>query len=303
LLRETSATPLPVAMFEPTVEAATSVAAGSGAAVVVSTSVVSLTEGVLKAMLLAKLKGIVLCMGTLAVVASGAAVLAQSGPTPKGGGAPAEPDRTTAMERKLDRILDALERLSGATPSTLSQTTTPNATPPPVGFGVAFAPAGDVAFSHAATTPPSAHVAVAPSFVPLPYAGGVAFSAATPLVNMPQTVPGAVLDPRPAHYQAYPVQAPPAMRPDSDRLRALEDQMVQVQKRLAQVEGRLAELANRVGAPGSPSSGAESRDNQNQQHHAWPRLQPAGQPLSRESSALQQPKNQPLQQAQEKFGP
>jgi RNA polymerase sigma factor (sigma-70 family) len=111
LLREASATALPDALIESTVRAAMRVAAGSSAAVVVSASVASLTEGVLKAMLLGKLKAIVLCMGALAVVVSSAVVLAQGG-----GGtdpAPAGADRISAMESKLDRILDALDRMTG----------------------------------------------------------------------------------------------------------------------------------------------------------------------------------------------
>jgi RNA polymerase sigma factor (sigma-70 family) len=109
LLREASATTLPDALIESTVRAAMRVAAGSSVAVVVSASVASLTEGVLKAMLLGKLKTIVLCMGALAVVVSSAVVLAQSG----GGAGPAEADRISAMERKLDRILNTLDRMTG----------------------------------------------------------------------------------------------------------------------------------------------------------------------------------------------
>ena len=67
----------PFRLLESTVEAATLVAAGSSAAAAVSASVASLSEGVLKTMLLAKLKGIVLGVGTYDRVVSGAVVLAQ----------------------------------------------------------------------------------------------------------------------------------------------------------------------------------------------------------------------------------
>jgi RNA polymerase sigma factor (sigma-70 family) len=135
LLREARATTLPLSLVESTVEAATGIAASPTAAAVVSASVASLTEGVLKAMLLAKLKGIFLGLGTLAAVVSGAVVLAQPGPRqdtvplppPKGDvlvevpqgvkHAPDQADRTAALERKLDRILDALDRLSRTAPS------------------------------------------------------------------------------------------------------------------------------------------------------------------------------------------
>jgi hypothetical protein len=66
-------------------------------------------------MLLTKLKGIALVIGSSVAVISGAVALGQS-PGP-GGGARAQSDteRMTVMERKLDRIIDALDRLSGAT--------------------------------------------------------------------------------------------------------------------------------------------------------------------------------------------
>ena len=57
-------------LLESTVEAATFVAAGPSAAVVLSTSVASLSEGVIKTMLVAKLKGIALAAGTMTAVVS-----------------------------------------------------------------------------------------------------------------------------------------------------------------------------------------------------------------------------------------
>ena len=106
-------------------EAATLVAAGPTAAAGLSASVASLSEGVLKTMLVAKLKGIALAVGTMTAVVSGAVVLAQSGPgtTVRAGGlGPGgdegrrsrrdSDDRAAALEKKLDRILDALERMT-----------------------------------------------------------------------------------------------------------------------------------------------------------------------------------------------
>ena len=115
LVREASATVLSDALIESTTLAVMRVAAGISAAGVVSTSVASLTEGVLKAMLLTKVKGIVLALGTMAATVSSAVVLAQSGTgqvqaVPQSGA-----DRTTAMEQKLDRIIEALDRMSGNT--------------------------------------------------------------------------------------------------------------------------------------------------------------------------------------------
>ncbi len=79
LLREAQAATLPLCLLESTVEAATLVAAGPTAAAAISASVASLSEGVIKTMIIAKMKGIILAVGTMTAVVSGAVVLAQSG--------------------------------------------------------------------------------------------------------------------------------------------------------------------------------------------------------------------------------
>ena len=114
LIREATATMLSDRLIDSTAQAAMRVAAGVSTAAVVSTSVVSLTEGVLKSMLLSKIKGIALIIGSSVAVVSGAVALGQTGPglqTTR----PAEADRMTVMEGKLDRIIDALDRMTGAT--------------------------------------------------------------------------------------------------------------------------------------------------------------------------------------------
>ena len=128
LVREARAAAVPLSLFESTVQAATLVAAGPGsaAALVLSAPVASLSEGVIHTMFVAKLKGIALAAGTMAAVVSGAVVLAQPGGragTPpsanrywqeatKGGLPPTEGQRVAALEQKLDRVLEALDRLS-----------------------------------------------------------------------------------------------------------------------------------------------------------------------------------------------
>ncbi len=98
--REASAVALPEVLIDSTTQAALRVAAGFSASTVVSTAVVSLSEGVLKVMLLAKLKGIAWAIGTTALVVSSAVVLAQTpGPKQAEPGTQAEADRTAAMER------------------------------------------------------------------------------------------------------------------------------------------------------------------------------------------------------------
>ena len=138
MVREANAAFVAEILMQSTAVAAMRIAAGSAASVVLSASVASLTEGVIKAMLLTKMKGIVLGLGTLGAIVSGAFVLAQSGPgTAVQRDAPArskayffretpiavEPasqsdtDRTAAMEKKLDRILDALDRFAKTAPN------------------------------------------------------------------------------------------------------------------------------------------------------------------------------------------
>ena len=92
---------IPPALAGSTIQAAARVAAGAALTEVSSTSVVSLTQGVLKAMLIAKFQGLVLGLTSALVVTTGIGVLAQDP-------APSEGDRLSALERKLDRILERM---------------------------------------------------------------------------------------------------------------------------------------------------------------------------------------------------
>jgi RNA polymerase sigma factor (sigma-70 family) len=173
LAHEAQAVALPFALAESTTRAATLVAAGSSLAGLVSSSVHSLTEEVLKAMLLAKLKGIALGLITVGVVVTGA-VLAQS-PGPGTGPAlqprvadhalnASDSDRLRAVEQKLDRILEAIGRSRptpepprSQPPSSVSADTVTfraepvpvpppggaNFVPPTTGYAVTAAPPGD----------------------------------------------------------------------------------------------------------------------------------------------------------------
>src|SRR5262245_18188397 len=105
---------VPFSLVDSTIRSATCVAAGASLAEVASTSVATLTQGVLKAMLLAKFKGIVLGLATAAVVTTGVGVLAQQ---PVSRTPAPDDDRLSVLERKLDRILEALGGSHGlATP-------------------------------------------------------------------------------------------------------------------------------------------------------------------------------------------
>ena len=94
---------IPPPLVDSTIRVATLTAAGSSLTGVASMSVTTLTEGVLKAMLLAKLRYAVLGVATLALVSTGVGVVAQTMP-----GAPVSTDRLKAVEQKLDRLLEVL---------------------------------------------------------------------------------------------------------------------------------------------------------------------------------------------------
>jgi RNA polymerase sigma factor (sigma-70 family) len=228
--REASATILPARLIESTTRAAMCVAAGSSAAAVVSATVVSLTDGVLKAMLLAKLKTVVLGLGMMAAVVSGSLALAQTA-SPKDR-APSEDDRTTAMERKLDRIIDALDRMTGksaATPNTVA--TLPRTT--------------ERITSQVDTT--LATIAAAPS-------------AANDLLMMSRLGDRSSDD-----ATALLTQAKDAHNlPLADRMDAVERGLRTVQRRLEMLERRLAVLDQRVGGPTSASAAKLLRDHATQ---------------------------------------
>ena len=114
LTADTHAVTVSPALALSTIRGASLAASGSSLAGVVSTSVVTLTEGVLKAMLLGKLKLVILGLATVALVTTGVGVGAQDRPS--------DEDRLRAVERKLDKLLEVLER---------SATTTTSSSAPP----------------------------------------------------------------------------------------------------------------------------------------------------------------------------
>jgi RNA polymerase sigma factor (sigma-70 family) len=111
LTQDASAVIIPPALADSTIRVATLVAAGSSLTGVTSTSVMTLTEGVLKAMLLAKLRYAILGAAALALVSTSVGVLAQH-PDPNG---PVSPDRLKVLEQKLDRLLEVLGGPRGRT--------------------------------------------------------------------------------------------------------------------------------------------------------------------------------------------
>jgi cobalt-zinc-cadmium efflux system membrane fusion protein len=78
---------LPLSLTDSAIRAAMQVAAGAALAEAASTSIATLAQGALKAMLVAKLKGIVLGLATMVVVTTGVGVLAQAPASVGAGGA------------------------------------------------------------------------------------------------------------------------------------------------------------------------------------------------------------------------
>jgi hypothetical protein len=111
--------PAPAAeLAEATITAAIGFAARPSAAGAVSARVAALTEGVLKAMFLTKLKLAAAAAVALGVVVAG--VAAQQPGTP--GRTASDEDRLRQVEQKLDRVLQALENRAGTTTTATSST-------------------------------------------------------------------------------------------------------------------------------------------------------------------------------------
>jgi RNA polymerase sigma factor (sigma-70 family) len=123
--KETKAVAIPFALADSTSRAAALSAAGCSLAGLVPASAISLSEEVLKVMLITKVKAVVLGLIAAGTVAAGA-VLAQAPgtgfgpPQPKGVEAAnvADNDRLREVESKLDRILEALGRPGRAAATT-----------------------------------------------------------------------------------------------------------------------------------------------------------------------------------------
>jgi RNA polymerase sigma factor (sigma-70 family) len=153
LAREAEAEALVVAfsLIDSTTQAAMQIAAGACVAEVASTSVASLTQGVLKAMLLSKSKGIILGLATAAVLTAGFGVVAQQPTSPDG-------DRLGVLERKLDQILEALggprlseprgDNFSPSRPAEPADKAVPYANPPRTQPGEPSARADSLAPDH-----------------------------------------------------------------------------------------------------------------------------------------------------------
>jgi RNA polymerase sigma factor (sigma-70 family) len=124
LSRDAASATVPAALAETTIRAAIVVAAGSTTAVAASAPVAALTEGVLKIMLLTKLKIAGVAGLILGVAVASASVLAQQ---PASDSRPsADAERLRSVEEKLDRVLEALGRAASTPTTTTGTSNTPN---------------------------------------------------------------------------------------------------------------------------------------------------------------------------------
>jgi RNA polymerase sigma factor (sigma-70 family) len=223
LNQDIRAATVPLSLVDSTIRIATMVAANCSLTGVASTLVVTLTEGVLKAMLLSKLKLAFLGLVTVTIITAGAGVVAQDRPS--------DNDRLKNLERKVDRLLEVLRGPSQRTLSpklATAPTPEPNGTAPPV-----------------ASTPalPTAPAAIAA--VPRPPLAPAMPSAAAP-------------SPAPAALPAQP--APPLIatptRPGHSGL--LDRRVDALEQRLAKLERRLAEFERRSSSAGASNLPAPS---------------------------------------------
>ena len=212
LAQDAQAVCVPQSLVDSAIRGATLVASGSSLAEVASTSVITLTEGILKAMLLSKLKFAFLALVTVAMVTAGAGVVAQDRPS--------DDDRLKNVERKLDRLIEALGGHGQ----------------PTTGADTAPAPASAVP-----VTTPSPAAAPVPSTLPT--------IAAVPQPPHPPTaIPvqptDAIAPPPPAAPAHAPAAVPPAPRSGPNSLARRVDALEQ---RLAALERRLADFEQRLG--------------------------------------------------------
>jgi RNA polymerase sigma factor (sigma-70 family) len=237
LTADVHAVTVPSALADSTIQIASLVASGSSLTGVISTSVVTLTEGVLKAMFLGKLKLVVLGLMTVALVTTGVGVGAQDRPS--------EEDRLKAVEQKLDRLLEVLGN---------SATTSPAAAWPPSRNARVSSPVPKIAsparppgIVSVPAMPPSEGVTVAvPATVPVPPIAPAAPPAPTALPS-PAALPTPAIAPvvLPPSLAQRPGMPPPTRAPHAEP-NSLAARVDMLERRLSDLERALAGLESRL---------------------------------------------------------
>jgi RNA polymerase sigma factor (sigma-70 family) len=213
-------------LLDSTIRVATLVGTGSPLAGVASTSVTTLTEGVLKAMLISKLKFAFLGLVTLVLATTGAGVIAQDRPS--------DDDRLKNLERKLDRLLETLG--------------TQNRRVPPTSQGAESRPAPTQSTPELAPVTPAPAAPAVVATVPQPPQPPTA-PAVHPFTAANPTVPPAVIATAPA--TPLPVPSPGMPPPGPPRqTNSLAGRIDTLEHRLANLERRLAEFERRMEGQG-----------------------------------------------------
>jgi RNA polymerase sigma factor (sigma-70 family) len=242
LTQDAHAVLLPPVLVDSTIHVATKIAAGSSLAGVVSTSVATLTEGVLKAMLLAKLKYAFLGLVMLAVVSSGVGVMAQQGGGFGAQSSPSDTDRLKAVERKLDRLLEVMG-------GTRRQSTPDTAPAAAAATAPALAQAAPSAVAPpAAAPPPPAVSARAPAPPPPPVGAPVPLPPAAPRTSPPDDLTDAPA--AKSRFRAVDL---------GRRVDAVEQRLVDLERRFGELERRLNQSAFFMGGRTNPKPGAPPR--------------------------------------------
>jgi hypothetical protein len=198
---------------------------------------------VLKAMLCAKLKSVLLCMTTAVLLTTGVGVLAQqSGP-----GQSAD-DRLKAVERKLDRLLEVLGGSSrqAATPTGLAPATAPTAPP------VSDAPPGQPGSPSGLPTSAAAPAHAMPS-------ASNPMGAPPPGFPQPSSPAGLLTRlPEQPRGRAGAARAPEQRQSLVGRVQALEQRLAEFERRIAAIERRLQQQPGGAAAVGSTGTVRES---------------------------------------------
>jgi hypothetical protein len=227
LTEDAQALAVPPSLVDSTIRVATLVGTGSSLAGVASTSVITLTEGVLKAMLLSKLKLALLGLVTVALVTTGAGVVAQDRPS--------DNDRLKNLERKIDSLLEALGGQNRRAPfADRSSDSRPEPNPTP--RALTPAPAAPMATPAVPAPPQPTQPPAAPrAYAPRPFEQ-----------NRPGTAIAAI--PAPPNQVTPPAMAPHGHSPQPNSLAARVDTLEQ---RLASLERRFDEFEKRLSGQNS----------------------------------------------------
>jgi len=236
LAQDALAVVVPTTLADSTIQLASLVSSGSSLAGIVSSPVATLTEGVLKAMLFAKVKSAFLGIATLALVTTGVGVLAQTGPSPD--------DRLKAVEQKLDRLLEVLggSNRRGPTPAT-----------PPASIATTVP-----ALAPMASTPP------VPSTPPLDTVPPPAVNAqaTTPSSSLPEVAPDPRVATTPPRFQgrgrAGARSIPGQPQSLAGRLQTLEQRLDNFERRLGAMERRLQQVPGGASVSGPPPARADA---------------------------------------------